>query len=308
MDKRSIYKTIIVALLAAGSAILLSSCRKEIQQEEEPDYDSLQTQKGDSIVAIESTNGQLKFSFRAKTMIGYDHEKAKTPYREFPDGIEVITYADSTGAVASRLIADYAIEMVNDKIWEAKGNVVATNADGHKLETQQLFWNQRSGKIYSYVDSKVTQGRDVMVGVGFESNEAFTEWEFRRPRGTVSVENDPDGPPRGGLFSAGGGSGKRSDNSGGGTHATTHTAVPKPATAGAAAPSADGQTRRPVTRPHAGLGTSQLEHNMKERINTSASAIPSTSQEMSVQQIEMAAPATAVMPAKVEPEKITTGQ
>ena len=38
--------------------------------------------------------------------------------------------------------------------------------DGKTLYTQQLFWNARTKKIYSNVDSKIVQnnGRDVFIG------------------------------------------------------------------------------------------------------------------------------------------------
>ena len=63
-------------------------------------------------------------------------------------------------------------------------------SDGKTLYTQQLFWNARTGKIYSNVDSKIVQsgGRDVFIGEGFESDEEFKEWRFRRMKGRMEVE------------------------------------------------------------------------------------------------------------------------
>ncbi|MFQ8804780.1 MAG: hypothetical protein ACLR8Y_06205 [Alistipes indistinctus] len=79
----------------------------------------------------------------------------------------------------------------NQQLWEAKGNVVATNAQGQKLETEQLFWNQKSKRIYSNVDSKVTQKDGVILGEGFESDEQFQDFIFRRPKGKVAVDTAP---------------------------------------------------------------------------------------------------------------------
>jgi len=71
-----------------------------------------------------------------------------------------------------------------------KGNVVVEKSDGKTLYTQQLFWNARTKKIYSNVDSKIVQnnGRDVFIGEGFESDEEFKDWRFRRMKGRMEVE------------------------------------------------------------------------------------------------------------------------
>lgn len=147
------------------------------------------TQQSDSLTIIASENGRKSYRFFTPLMERY--ELAKEPYMEFRKGVDVVTYADSTGAVESTLVADYAIFFENQELWEAKGNVVATNAKGQVLETQQLFWNQKTHKIYSNVDSKVTQGTDVIVGVGFESDENFEDFTFRRPKGKVTVDTEP---------------------------------------------------------------------------------------------------------------------
>lgn len=190
VDKRIIHKLQTIALLLTGGAILLTSCSETKKVEEEVDLDKLMTQQADSLKIIQSNNGLKKYRFFAPLMEAY--EDAREPFREFPKGIEVATFADSTENVESTLVADYAIQFIDQDFWEAKGNVVVTNANGNKLETQQLFWNNQTGKIYSNVDSKITQGNDVIIGVGFQSDDKFKDWEFRRVRGRVTVDVEPN--------------------------------------------------------------------------------------------------------------------
>lgn len=174
----------------AGGAISLLSCRSTNNDGEEDNFENLMTHQADSLVIIESTAGNKLTRSETPLMEVYDY--AKEPYREFRKGVEIIKYNDSTTMEESRLVADYAINFINQELWEAKGNVVVTNINGQVLTTQQLFWNQRTGRIYSNVDSKLTQGNDVIVGVGFESDEKFDEWEVRQPVGKVHVEFDPN--------------------------------------------------------------------------------------------------------------------
>ncbi|MBO5656428.1 MAG: LPS export ABC transporter periplasmic protein LptC [Rikenellaceae bacterium] len=173
-----------VALLIVGSAILLYSCAERRDKNDEDE--SMLTQQSDSLTIIQSSEGHREFVFKTPLMERY--ELAREPYMEFRRGVEITTYDDSTGLEESNLVADYAIFFEKSELWEAKGNVVARNADGQTLYTQQLFWNQSTHRVYSNVDSKVVQGQDVFIGEGFESDDKFEKWSFRKFTGKLTVD------------------------------------------------------------------------------------------------------------------------
>ncbi len=173
-----------VALLIVGSAILLYSCAERRDKNDEDE--SMLTQQSDSLTIIQSSEGHREFVFKTPLMERY--ELAREPYMEFRRGVEITTYDDSTGLEESNLVADYAIFFEKRELWEAKGNVVARNADGQTLYTQQLFWNQSTHRVYSNVDSKVVQGQDVFIGEGFESDDKFEKWSFRKFTGKLTVD------------------------------------------------------------------------------------------------------------------------
>ena len=173
-----------VALLTLGSAILLYSCSGREQKQD--DNETLLTQQSDSLTIIQTAEGKRDYVFETPLMERY--ELAREPYMEFRKGIEITTFDDSTGLEASHLVADYAIFFEKRELWEAKGNVVAKNVDGQVLYTQQLFWNQKTHRIYSDVDSKVVQGDDVFIGEGFESDDRFEKWSFRKFTGKLTVD------------------------------------------------------------------------------------------------------------------------
>lgn len=169
---------------------MLSSCR-ESGGGEESSLENVVTMRRDTLTSIESKNGAKKTRLYTPLLEYYQY--AKEPYMEFRRGIDLVTY-DSLKNVESTLVADYAINFNNQKLWELKGNVKGTSADGRMLETQQLFWNMKTKTIYSNIDTKITMNGDVIVGVGFESDEDFKEWEFRRPRGKLRVNTEPTEP------------------------------------------------------------------------------------------------------------------
>lgn len=143
------------------------------------------SEQAEDLTLLQSTNGNLSFRLEAPLVERYGY--ATEPFREFRKGLKVESYNDSTHTLEATLTANYAIYMEVQDLWEAKGNVVAINAKGEKLETEQLFWDAKAGKIYSKVDTKVTQGDNVIYGDGFESDQTFTEYVIFNPRGKVFV-------------------------------------------------------------------------------------------------------------------------
>ena len=167
-----------------GGAILLFSCAPE-KKGGEVNVETMITQQSDSLTMIFSKNGRKEYRFETPLMERY--EFARDPYMEFRYGINIITF-DSLGRDNSKLRADYAIFYEKRELWETRGNVVGEGADGRKLYTQQLFWNQKTDRVYSYVDSKIVDGDDVFVGEGFESDSEFNDWVFMESEGRMWVD------------------------------------------------------------------------------------------------------------------------
>lgn len=190
---RLIARYAMVALSVMGSAILLFSCERDEAEDAAASEETMRTEYSENLSIVESQNGRRSYHFVTPLVEGYS--LAREPYREFRKGVKITTYKDdSLSTVDAVLTANYAIYYVNRELWEAKGNVVVEKSDGKTLYTQQLFWNSRTKKIYSNVDSKIVQnnGRDVFIGEGFESDEEFKDWRFRRMKGRMEVEVKPN--------------------------------------------------------------------------------------------------------------------
>lgn len=168
---------------------MLFSCADEDTGKASASEETLMTEYSEDLSVVMSQNGRRSYHFVTPLLEGYS--QAREPYREFRKGVKITTYKnDSLTTVDAILTANYAIYYTNRELWEAKGNVVVEKSDGKTLYTQQLFWNARTKKIYSNVDSKIVQnnGRDVFIGEGFESDEEFKDWRFRRMKGRMEVE------------------------------------------------------------------------------------------------------------------------
>ena len=167
-----------------GGAILLFSCSGG-KSTKEVNMQTMITQQSDTLTMVYTKNGVKEYRFWTPLMERY--EFARDPYMEFRRGINIVTF-DSLGGDDSKLRADYAIFYEKRELWETRGNVVGESADGRKLFTQQLFWDQKTDKVYSNVDCRIVDGDDEFVGEGFESDSEFKDWVFRESEGRMWVD------------------------------------------------------------------------------------------------------------------------
>ena len=170
------------------STVLWGGC-EEKKAAEEPPSQSMMTQQSEKLTVRQTKEGKLVYQFTTPLLEEYEY--APEPYIEFRKGIKIVTYNDSTQQVSATLSANYAIFMKNQQLWEAKGNVAGHNADGNQIETEQLFWNQKTKPIYSNVDSKITQKDNVVYADRFESNEEFNDFIMSSVKGRVLVDATP---------------------------------------------------------------------------------------------------------------------
>lgn len=144
------------------------------------DYETLMTESSENRTITMMENGKRSYTFVTPLMEGYS--MATNPYQEFRRGIKMTTYTqDSTNLVDATITANYAIYYENQRLWEAKGNVIIiknnrkdgdTTVTSHtEIYTQQLFWNATTKKIYSNVDTKILQPDGWHFGVGFDADE-----------------------------------------------------------------------------------------------------------------------------------------
>jgi LPS export ABC transporter protein LptC len=146
--------------------------------------------KGKKVETIYSDSGKVKMQLNADEILQFG--KAERPYIEFPKGIHVIFFDDSLN-LESEIIADYAKYFTEEKLWEARGNVIALKkASGEKLNTEELFWDETQQRIYSNSFSRIENKDGIFYGQkGFETNQKFSPLRLKSSRGTVNVKDEP---------------------------------------------------------------------------------------------------------------------
>ena len=169
---------------------MLYSCESKSEAPVRKNETAMMTEYSEKLSIVMSQNGRRSYLFEAPLLEGYT--LGAEPYREFRKGIKITTYQDdSLGRVDMVLTANYAIYYEKRELWEAKGDVVGRKFDGKQIYTQQLFWDARTQKVYSNVDTKLVQGNNVSVGESFEATEDLSDWRFRYQKSRVEVEFNP---------------------------------------------------------------------------------------------------------------------
>ncbi len=113
----------------------------------------------------------------------------KQPYWEFPKGVKVVFY-DEQLKEQSSMTAGYAVYYTKKKLWEARTNVEIINETGTKLNTEQIFSDENSKKVFSVKKVTVTDpdGTVIVGKQGFESDMAFKNYKFLDVNGVVSLQ------------------------------------------------------------------------------------------------------------------------
>lgn len=166
-------------------ALLLASCRNDMEKVRLFDPQNLPQQSLDTIRAVRSLGGKKQMVLSAPRVVVYDKPERKTVY---PDGIDMMIF-DNAGAVAASIKAEYAHSLDEKKIVEARRNVVIIDfGSGDTSYLNSIVWNSAEHRIYSNDTVKSVNGKRITYGDGFESDDEFTAPRILHQRGTMTFE------------------------------------------------------------------------------------------------------------------------
>ena len=171
----------------------LFSCENSIVEIKSlPEYKELPDVIANNIEILHSDSAIVKINIFANEINVYNKNKQRTKSKIiFPKGIDVKIY-NKIKNVTSTIKADYAIYLEDEKLWEAKNNVIVEN----KLEkrivyTEQLFWSENKGTIYSDKFVRVVYANGEMCGTKFTANQDFTNWQIKNiENSNITIEDE----------------------------------------------------------------------------------------------------------------------
>ncbi|WP_243739328.1 LPS export ABC transporter periplasmic protein LptC [Flavicella sediminum] len=128
---------------------------------------------------------------RLNTPLLYDFSNRKEhPYSEYPEGVVIVTI-DKTGTDSTTISGDYARSYTKTSISEIIGNVVVYNhTEKTKLETSQLYWDQKINYFFTEKEFKLTLDQDTIYGTGFESKHNLQNWVMKKTSGELFLKEE----------------------------------------------------------------------------------------------------------------------
>ena len=184
---RSLRKCAFLVLGVLTGVSILPSCREESKMDVAAriNPDKMATMTTVNVSTFISDSGVIQYKIVSPLWKAY--ENVDTPYWVFPKGVYLQKY-DRFFHVIATVAADSAKFFERQNLWRLDGNVEITKVPGDLFLSQQLFWDQRRGEIYSDSFIHIQTPTHVLEGIGFRSNENLTSYRVIKPQGIFPVK------------------------------------------------------------------------------------------------------------------------
>ena len=173
-----------LTLWIAVSAIGLLAC-EEKQVNTTPMVYEGPVRTLENVEILHSDSALIKARVKAPTIFMHQNDD-----RELPDGM-FITFLEADGSTTATLKSDYAYYFSEEDRWLAQGNVVIDNiANQEKLKTEELYWESKTGDVYTEKFVKIESPGEVITGTGLKAKQDFSTWTIEKPEGTFEIEDE----------------------------------------------------------------------------------------------------------------------
>lgn len=165
------------------STTLLFSCKDNLKNIQKLTFSEfLPVGEADSIHLKYTDSGRVKTILISPKML--DFSNAKAPFTEFPNGID-LTLIDIEGQ-QSKITSNYARVFDKTDIIEFRGAVKMTSAQGHFLETKQMFFDQKKEWFFTEQNFKFTAPDEgITYGIGIDFSKDFNKIIFKNVRAQI---------------------------------------------------------------------------------------------------------------------------
>ncbi len=169
------------AFMAVVMVLFFFSCKDKNEGLVTFSYDpeSVPTLITDSATQLVSDSGITRYKMVYDVWMVFD--KAKEPYWYFPEGLYLERFTPDF-EIEATVEADTAWYYTEQDLWKLIKNVHVENMQGEQFDSEELYWDQKNGRVYSDAYIEIQRGESQLKGYGFESNEHMTNYRIFRPR------------------------------------------------------------------------------------------------------------------------------
>ena len=176
-----------IFLLGCCLSLGLLTCENDLAEIEAlRDQLDVKTERIEGVDILYSDSARVKVRITGPVML--NHLDRTEPYQEFIDGVRVDFFDDDQN-ITSTMTANYAIR------YDRRGEVIVRDSvfwrsiDGQRLETEELIWREKTGKIFTKKFAKIETRTETIYGHGFEADQDFTNARIQQVEGIVTVDD-----------------------------------------------------------------------------------------------------------------------
>ena len=168
---------------------LLSACgrKKNPVTDAITNRDSVPVMTTRDVSTYISDSGVVRYKIIADEWRVYDR---LDPTRwTFEEGIYLEKFNNDL-SIEATIVADTAYYYDQQELWELRGNVHIENEQDEQFDTQLLYWNQKTKEVYSDQYIRIRQQKRIITGIGFTSNQEFTNYTIKQTQGIFPISED----------------------------------------------------------------------------------------------------------------------
>ena len=190
-SNRLLHKSISITIAFGAIVMLLSfsSCggKKNTLGDAITERDSLPVMNTLGVTTLISDSGVTRYRVNTEEWTVYDRKKPS--YWAFEKGVYLEQF-DSIFNIEASIKADTAYYYDKQKLWKLIGNVDIQNRKGERFNTELLYWNEATQKVYSDKFIRIQQPDRVITGHGFDSNQQMTVYVIQNIEGIFYVDEN----------------------------------------------------------------------------------------------------------------------
>ena len=126
----------------------------------------------------------IKVKMQAKKILEF-----KNGDQEFPEGLYLEFFSDQ-GVMTSTLKANHAYYFKEQKQWRGRGDVEVKNIQKQQqLDTEELFWEPETKKIFTEKFVTITLESEVISGTGLDATQDLSSYTIRKPEAIFDIKD-----------------------------------------------------------------------------------------------------------------------
>ena len=168
----------ILTLAVIVLCFVVTSCKDEVKNvvDHGTDPEKVPSMSTRDVQTVVSDSGRTRYRINAKVWLMF--EESSRPHWIFPDGV-VAEELNENYSTKSSIICDSAYYDELSKVWSLVGNVRVNNAQGDKILTDNMIWDQNKHKLFSEAFIHIEKQGRVIEGYGYESDEGLNNYTLR---------------------------------------------------------------------------------------------------------------------------------